>query len=459
MGVFTDPLLILKDPQIRRYFLSILQSTLSEDEKYERFINFFELQGQVKSEMLGRYGDQLSSVEVNQFDKIASAAGQRIGIWEPDKILQQTRASITRALLRLKHSQHHRDGGWGFDPEVSGAWATAFAVLCLNAANQVSEFKLELEDQMNRGMTWLLEHQSVWDLEHIDKNQSKSVYDLSLVIRCCYEAGVTDFPYMGQARCKLSELQNKDGGWDARVYAADYAGLTKVFSDVGATRMAMQALATIKRYEQSHKSVDFNSILNNGMQWFLRNQNTDGSWNNGTCKPGILGVEGYPSITKTCDGIKGILCATDSLSELSDTEGATAKAAVNKAVDWLLSKEKALYDRTGTITGWGWGDDLIEDLRVDEMQNTWLTLETLVQADSPSLSLPLLTANAQWLMKQQHQPEANEDPIEDGKWEPVGHTARIALSLIEFYKKIKESPLFEKANEEESTAAFEEAAS
>jgi hypothetical protein len=128
---------------------------------------------------------------------------------------------------------------------------------------------------------------------------------------------------------------------------------------------------------------------------------------------------------------------------------------IEKAVDWLLSKEKALYDRTGMISGWGWGDALIEDLRVDEMQNTWLTLETLVQADSPAISLPLLTANAQWLMKQQHQAAADEDPIEDGKWEPVGHTARIALSLIEFYTKIKDSPLFEKVEEEVSAAAEE----
>jgi len=88
---------------------------------------------------------------------------------------------------------------------------------------------------------------------------------------------------------------------------------------------------------------------------------------------------------------------------------------------------------------------MIGDQKIADLENTWLTLETLVQIKSERLSLPVLTANAQWLIKQQHTPAAGEDSVEDGKWEPSGHTARIALSLIEFYKKIKESPLFVKA--------------
>ena len=95
--------------------------------------------------------------------------------------------------------------------------------------------------------------------------------------------------------------------------------------------------------------------------------------------------------------------------------------------------------------GWGWRGENIGEHRIAELENTWLTLETLVQVESPSVSLPLLAANAQWLMKQQRAPAADEEPIEDGKWEPFGHTARIALSLIEFYKKTKASPLFDKA--------------
>ena len=455
MAVFTNPLLILKDPQIRKYFLSVLQSSLSEDDKYERFINFFELQGQVKTEMLGRYGDQLLSGEVDQLDKIASAASQRIGIWNPEKILQQTHESITRALLRLKHSQH-RDGGWGFQPEMSSPWGTAFAVLCLNSANHAGDFNPGLDDNLKNGLHWLRDHPESWAIENIETNGSRSVYDLSIVIRCCYEARDVASPQLNEAWHKLWELQNDDGGWDARVWADDYPGLTRVFSDVGATRMALQALATVKRYEQPDSTVDFASIFLKGLQWFLRTQNEDGSWNNKSCTPNSTVIEGYPSITKTCDGIKGILTATN-LVPVLDEKLAAANAAVDNAVNWLLSKEQALYDPTGTIAGWGWGDEMIGELRIDEMQNTWLTLETLVQVDSPGISLPLLAANAQWLIKQQHQPTANEDPIEDGKWEPMGHTARIALSLIEFYKKIQGSPLFEKTEADDSAATLEAA--
>ena len=449
MAVFTNPLLILKDPQIRRYFLSILQSPLSEDDKYEKFIEFFELQSKVKTAMLNSYGDQVLSGEVKHLDQIASAAGQRIGVWDPEKILNQTHESITRALRRLDHSQH-RDGGWGFQPEVSSPWGTAFAVLCLNAANSGRDFDLELEDDLKNGLRWLRDHPATWGVENIETNGFRSVYDVSIVIRCCYEAGDVDSPQLKKAWRKLSELQNDDGGWDAAVWADDYTGLTRVFSDVGATRMALQALATVNRFEETDGSVDFKAIFLKGMQWFIRTQNEDGSWNNKSCTPNSVAIEGYPSITKTCDGIKGILTATNLVSVSNDKNRAVANNAVNKAVNWLLSKEKALYDQAGIIAGWGWGDEMIGDLRIDEMQNTWLTLETLVQADSPGISLPLLAANAQWLMKQQHQPAANEDPIEDGKWEPVGHTARIALSLIEFYKTIKRSPLFEKAKENDS---------
>lgn len=456
MAVFTNPLLILKDPQIRRYFLSILQSPLSEDDKYEKFIDFFELQSQVKTEMLNSYGDQVLSGEVKHFDQIASAAGQRMGIWDPEKILNQTRESITRALRRLKHSQH-RDGGWGFQPEVSGPWGTAFAVLCLNAANCAGDFNLGLEDNLKNGLHWLRDHPAAWAIENIETNGSRSIYDVSIVIRCFYEAGDVDSPQLKEAWRKLLELQNDDGGWDARVWADDYTGVTRVFSDVGATRMALQALATVKRYEEPDGSVDSAAIFLKGLQWFIRTQNEDGSWNNKSCTPNSLGIEGYPSITKTCDGIKGILTATNLVPVLNDKNRAAANDAVDNAVNWLLSKEKALYDPTGIIAGWGWGDEMIGELRIDEMQNTWLTLETLVQVDSPVISLPLLAANAQWLMKQQHKPTANEDPIEGGKWEPVGHTARIALSLIEFYKQIKGSPLFEKAKEDDSSATVEAA--
>jgi hypothetical protein len=203
-----------------------------------------------------------------------------------------------------------------------------------------------------------------------------------------------------------------------------------------------------KAYRKRHVEQSFRK----GLQWFIETQNDDGSWNNKSCTPASKKIEGVPSITKTCDAIKGILTVKDSLPTSKNVPSTSLEEkilspedyAVEKGVNWLLSQEKPLYDQNKNITGWGWGAETIGDQKIADIENTWLTLETLVQIDSPNISLPLLTANAQWLMKQQHKPATDEDPIEDGKWEPKGHTARIALSLIEFYKKIEGSPLFKK---------------
>ncbi|HEV7396464.1 MAG TPA: prenyltransferase/squalene oxidase repeat-containing protein [Pyrinomonadaceae bacterium] len=454
MSLSTNPLLILKDPEIRKYFVSILESNLSGDEKYERLIDFFRLEQEVKTEMLNSYGDELNAGKIAPLDELASAAGQKLGIWKPDEILMQTHKSIVRALHRVKNTQYD-DGGWRFEPEQQSAWGTAFAVLCLNTAKHFPDFDVAIDDNLENGLRWLKEHLSEWAVEDIATTTAKT-YDLSIVIRCCYEAGV-NFPALERAWRKLVEAQNNDGGWDDKVWADNHNGLTRVYSDVGATRMALEALATVKRYQEPDAPLDLGALFLNGMQWFIRTQNKDGSWNNKSCSPNSEGIEGYPSITKTCDGIKGILTASDRLPELNDKHLIAANDAVDKAVNWLLSKEKALFDQTGIIAGWGWGEEMSGgDLRIDELHNTWLTLETLVQVNPRNISLPLLTANAQWLMKQQHQATTDEDPREDGKWEPMGHTARITLSLIEFYTKTKGSPLFKK---EEVSAATVEAAS
>jgi len=73
---------------------------------------------------------------------------------------------------------------------------------------------------------------------------------------------------------------------------------------------------------------------------------------------------------------------------------------------------------------------------MNAFEDTCLTLETLVKMPGPSL--PLLTSNANWLIKNQYKEKGSD---EDGNWK-YGHTARITLSLIEYYKIIKESPLF-----------------
>jgi hypothetical protein len=62
-----------------------------------------------------------------------------------------------------------------------------------------------------------------------------------------------------------------------------------------------------------------------------------------------------------------------------------------------------------------------------------MTLETLVNA--PDAPLPLLLSSISWLINNQYQRDGDD---EDGNWKK-GHTARIALSLIEYYKKTEHS--------------------
>jgi hypothetical protein len=430
---------ILKDPEIKKYFLSILKSNLADEDKYKEFIEFFELESKVKSELLSAYGEQLLSTPNDKIAEVVSAATQTLGIWKPDRVRQDTYNSIRRALLRLQHCQH-RDGGWGFEVEVSHPWATAYAVRCLNAAELQGGFDLELAENLQKGSKWLRERSEEWSIERIQQEGSRSVYDTSIVIRACYESAEFSFPSLDQALDKLWGSQNEDGGWDARLWPENYGGPSRQFSEVGATSTALQALAVVKRLAGPMRLSNFDVKFRKALQWCIATQNDDGSWNNKSCTPTSKKIEGMPSITKTCDGIKAILAARASL-----TADPSTSVAIDKGVDWLLDKEQPLYDREGNITGWGWEAEMIGDLAIADIQNTWLTLETLVQIQSDRISLPLLTANAQWLMKQQHKPAPGEDSVEDGKWEPRGHTARIALSLIEFYKKIDTSPLFEKA--------------
>ncbi len=438
-----NPAQTLKDPEIKKYFLSILQSNLSDEDKYKQFIDFFELESQVKSELLSAYGEQLLNVGSNDIGAIVSAASQTLGLWKPDEVLKQTHDSIRRALQRLKHCQH-RDGGWGFEVEQSHPWATAYAVLCLNEAKREDDFEIELTSNLGDGSKWLRERCDDWSVENIEQEGSRSVYDVSIVIRACYESGETDFPGLDQALQKLWDSQNEDGGWDARLWPDSYGGPSRQYSEVGATSTALQALAAVQRLAEPTRLFNFDANFLKALQWYIATQNDDGSWNNKSCTPTSIKIEGMPSVSKTCDGIKGILTAKASLPPLTADVRVLTEQALDKAVNWLLNQEKPIYDRQGNITGWGWEAEIIGDMTIADIQNTWLTLETLVQIESERVSLPLLTANAQWLMKQQYKPAASEDSIEDGKWEPRGHTARIALSLIEFYKKIKDSPLFAK---------------
>ncbi len=421
MNCKTNPSETLNDPEVRKYFLEILESNLSSQDKYDKFIRFFKLETEINNGMLS-YGSKLLTDDKNKIDKILFDVVQKIGIWKPYKIIEQTKDSIKGAIRRLKNSQH-RDGGWGFDIESSNFWGTAYAVLCLDSAKNLREIKFDVDfnSMVERGINWIEDNSMYWSVEHISPQGEMPVYEISLAIKCFYQVEKKHLSKktsdaISQCVERLIESQNSDGGWDAKIWGTEVRSHIKVWSEVGATSFVLQALAET-RSEKVRRTID------KGINWLIKTQNLDGSWNDGSCAPGKNKLSGKPSINKTCDALQGILMGKNNINE--------SIANIDQAVEWLQKMEKPIIDENRNIKGWGW-----DDYTVAHFENTCLTLETLVEL--PDASLPLLTANAQWLMENQYKKDGD---MEDGDWKG-GHTARIALSLIEYYRKIKESPLF-----------------
>jgi hypothetical protein len=440
MEMNTNPIQILKNEKVRKYFLGVFESNLTALDKYERVIDFFTSEEELKRELLN-YGSELRTGNPNEVKEIISKVGKKTGIWNPEEIQRQTRESIERAVQRLKVSQH-RDGGWGFEVEKSGVWGTAFTVLCLDTVKQFQDMTIEVGEMLERGKSWLEKYSHDWRIEQLKARDSRSVYEVCIVIRCFYETGITRLEGINEWVERLYKSQNTDGGWDASIWSG---GPTNKYSEVGATSSALRALSLA-----ANRPDNYRDIFASGIKWLLEVQNQNGSWNNKSCLPGRKGVAGEESISKTSDAVTGIIASRNLLKkkEAANLERKLDQA-IHKAVVWLTGQERLLHDEAGNITGWGWGTEVIGDTSIPGLENTCLTLETFFEIKTGEVSLPLMTANAQWLIRHQYK---NEGDIEDGKWEPYGHTARIALSLCKYYEIIKQSPLFDNNEKETKTA-------
>jgi hypothetical protein len=322
-------------------------------------------------------------------------------------------------------------------------------VLCLSSARRVQEFGDNIDNILNNGLTWLKEHSSYWSVENLGAAGAKSIYEISIGVRCFYGVG-ENFPILDKCILELYRSQNDDGGWDASVWSVRRKGETAVYSEVGATSLALEALALhcqspwVHKYRSSivwgdnHGIRDYANYFLRGVRWLIDKQSTDGSWNNKSCTPQSGGkIEGDPSLTKTCDALRGILASRSllprpPLTETSDIkERDDVEAAIDKAIMWVLSQERPFFDKESDISGWGWSPETIGGIRTPRLENTCSTLETLVRFRR--VSLPLLSADALYLIKYQFQEDGN---IEDGTWGWSGDTARITLSLIEFYRQL-----------------------
>jgi len=414
MKSISDPSRILRDPEVQKYFLGVLDSGVPKEEKYDKFVSFFD-----QAEQLARQLSTQSRAGEN-IDLAIAEAAQQIGIWNPKQILQRTRDTLQRALQRIQRSQNH-DGGWGYKIETSNVWGTTYALMALDEGIK-NNLTTPVAGARVKGIGWLMGHAQDWSAADLPPHGQTSVYELAIASRCLCYLGLRNHPPVIAAIKLFMGCQNRDGGWDANIWGKDVSP-ARVYSEMGATSMVLQALA-----EAQHRG-DL-PIIKKAVSWIIDMQNKDGSWNDGSCSPESEKLRGTASIHKTCDALSALMAA----KKLGT--GDSYEPVVDKAVNWLLNQEKPLQKNPGSAIGWGY-DEKGDPLFRPDLESTCLTLEALVHMEK--ISLPLLTANAQWLMNAQHE---QRDSIEDGKWES-GDTFRTTFALLGYYSKIKVDPSFQ----------------
>ncbi len=438
MRLHPDPTETLSDPEVRKFFVDLLNSSMPAEEKYDAFIRFFTIENDL-SKGLQAQAAELGSGDLKRVDEAVAEAARSVGAWQPEMILQQVEDSLTRALRRIGLSQHS-DGGWGYSYEKSHVWATAWTVLALHRAAQIRIGSRKGSDfiaLVQQGQRWLIDHRADWSLvaDEIPEGKGNSVYEAAVVLRCLCATGAASLPEIRGSieGCvtRLLELQNGEGDWESTAWGRGWTGSRVSRREVGATSFALQSLATCG-HQRNASSVK--SAAARATEWLAGEQNPDGSWNASVYLPHT--VTKVPSVNKTCDALKGLLAGRKLGIALEPYQ-----TGIEKAVTWLLHQEQAVFNSEGKITGWAWksqeGDE--EAIENNFLENTCLTLEILL--DMETVSLPQLATNALWLLRKQHQDPGS---IDDGKWSN-NDTGRIACALLEFYRRTKDSPIFQPA--------------
>jgi hypothetical protein len=299
MYLINDPVKILEDPEVKKYFLKILdEADLQKEDKYNKFIEFFKLRGKIEKRVMNYSKRNVLSGENGEVSRVLSMACQEIGFWNPREILAETKEAIIRAIGHLKKSQHSCDGGWGAYVERSGFWETAYTVLCLNSTKKLRHFSfnVNIDEMLERGINWLLKNPREWSVEYLPPDGGISTYHVALAIRCFRQARVSH-PAVSSGVQGILRSQNEDGGWDASIWGPEIKTPTRVYSEVGATSAAIRALAEIK-------NMNHQGNVKNAINWLINTQNPqDGYWKDGSCRPERKEFElvGDASINKTSD--------------------------------------------------------------------------------------------------------------------------------------------------------------
>jgi hypothetical protein len=402
---FTAP---LNDPRVKDYFLRLVRGSGSPEEKYHRFAAFCA---------------ELSLILQPELQP-APPAGE-LAMPDLADLLPRLAESISRAALRMKASQH-KDGGWGFHVEQSDLWGTVFALRFLHSLYDLPGVQLATapDEMIAQGVAFLEQHPELWAAESIPPAGGMSVYDISLMARGFYRLGRSFMRRESAQRVyrslgRLYRSQNQDGGWDCNIWGYEASTPVRVWSEAGATASAVLALV------QTH-DIRFQGVIEKSLLWLASTQNSRGSWNDGSCRPGwpAYQVSGQPSVNKTCDAVQAFLAA-----EALDLPLQPYRGCVERAAGWLLICDQERRTRQIQAAAWGLGYT-----RAD-YENACLVLETLSLYPDPDLLnlQPVLACAAGWLVALQRRQEGD---AEDGSW-VMGHTARIALALGSYYRMVK----------------------
>jgi hypothetical protein len=424
-----NPIETLRNAEVKKYFLELLRSGSSPEDTYGKLLRFFELEHDLTSRLQLANLAQEDQAAVSR--AVASAAADS-GMWKPDLIVRQVAEGLRSALHRVGRSQHS-DGGWGFKPEESHLWATAWTVMLLHQAAELNLGSDRVAEE--KGQEWLIQNRWCWSLDPDDMGARwNSVYEASVAIQALLAtARGGELPRIAtqsieRSLARLLEEQRPEGDWDTKLSRTPGERDSIDKMDVGATSYTIQALAAAGRQEG-----EIGQAAARALAWLAGQQNPEGSWNTSYVLPGSLGPQA--SVGKTCDALRAFLAG-----ERLGVDPWQFQQILDNGVEWLVGKEEAKLNANGRIVGWVWqSEPEMQEADLDFLENTCLTLETL--CEFKSVPLPHLAANALWLLRKQH---CNAESPDDGKW-PNNDTGRIAFALLNFYSRIQESPFFQVA--------------
>jgi len=438
-GAF-DPVETLHNPEVEFFLCQVIKSNLPNEEKYQKLIRLFELQESLNQRLWEAEGPDDRTPAGMQ--RLVAAVARRAGIWKPAELLTRTLESIRWGVEYIQRSRRD-DRGWGYpDKHYSQLWATGHALMALCAARPILPLTEDTLQAINEGTAWVLDHPAEWYVERFPPPEERSMYEVGIGLlslartRRVAEPALAERARLAVERTirSLCEAQNRDGGWDAGIWRDGRPDSNGGFSEVGGTSLAIQSLAAWDDVGPSQ----IETVVQRGVAWLMQTENDDGSWNDGRCdtRSGHW-VSGHPSVMKTCDAVRGIRAGV-TLKKASGTE-AEYERPIRKAMEWVRRQEiRVRTDHGGNAIGWA-ANSRSQDH--PDAVITCMTLETLVQADD--VSLPLFTANAQWLMDSQDQ---GPNSATRGAF-PLGDSFRSTLCLLEYYKRIRTSPFFAVAQE------------